>query len=300
MRRDDYRAALLAKLQWVIAAAREIKASPVIIGGGDIFDTPTVSLEVADDIVDLFTREGAKLATVFGNHDLDASLATAPRTVLGHLMRRSNGVFMPLPMLHERRGYQLAGMEIFGHHYRYGNHHDSLMLPVTGDLPRVIISHSMILKSAPVFDDYTLFSDVETNADLILLGHYHPQQLPERLINTRGTLIGGPGALMRGALSRDDLTRAPAMAVVENAWPEIHVDFVPIAAAAPAAEIFRLEEAAAEAAKEAGLDAFRADLDNLKVQGLNVASLIEEISKADQLPDDVRTEALRRIGVLET
>jgi DNA repair exonuclease SbcCD nuclease subunit len=282
----------------VIDAALKIGAEKTIVGGGDIFDTSDVSLEVADDIVDVFESHDFRLATIFGNHDLEASLSTATRVVLGHLMRRSKGTFQALPLLTDRLGYELAGCRIWGHHYKYDNHLDRLEVPVTGDQPRVIISHSMILKEAPIFENYTLFSDVDTNADLILLGHYHPMQEMTKLKNARETLIGGPGALMRGALSRDDITRTPSMAVVERVGSELMVDFVPIACARPADEIFKIEEAQAESRKNEALAGFVADLDNLKVQGLNVAELIESLTKSEQIPDDVKEEALRRIGII--
>jgi DNA repair exonuclease SbcCD nuclease subunit len=247
--------------------------------------------------VDIFEANHFILATIFGNHDLESSLATAPRVVLGHLMRRSQGTVQALPLLTAKEGYKLAGCEIWGHHYRYDNHLDRLEVPVTKDDPRIIISHSMILKEKPVFENYTLFSDVDTNADLILLGHYHPMQAITKLNNVRETLIGGPGALMRGALSRDDLTRLPSMAVVERKDKELTVDFIPIEVAKPAEEIFKLEEAQAETRKNLALESFVNDLDNLKIQSLNVAELIENLSKTDKITDDVKLEALRRIGV---
>ena len=302
-RSDDYRAALLAKLNWVMDAGDKIGAVDTIVGGGDIFDNPTVALEVADDLVDTFvhrSRSGKrnyKVATIFGNHDLERSLSTATRTILGHLVRRGNGSISILPLLHEKP-YTLAGFDIWGHHYKYQNHKDSLYVPITGINPRVIISHSMILKEEAIWEDYSLFSSIETNADLILLGHYHPQQAMERLKNVRQTLIGGPGALMRGSLHHDNLTRQPSMAVVEKTANGIIVDFIPIECAKPASEVFRIEQVKAEQAQVASLESFRKDLDNMKVQALNIAEMVEDIASQDQVSDDVKQEALKRIGVV--
>lgn len=306
-------------------ALKQLGASRKVACGGDLFDVPLPNLEVGDEIVDLFLTMGFELHTIFGNHDLEASLSTAPRVVLGHLMRRTRAI-QALPMLTANHPLEIynndtdggvgegftapgtdskrpgngAHFQIWGHHYRYGNYDERLETPIVGTTSRrVVISHSMLLRETPVFDGYRLFEDVETNADLVLVGHYHPMQPMTQLKNAYGTLIGGPGAMMRGALSRDDLTRKPSFALIE--WDvkndQLLVDFVPIEVAKPADEVFKLVEAQEEAKKNEALDAFRADLDNLKVQHLNVAGIIEELVKNEGIPDDIRGEALRRIGV---
>jgi len=300
-RLDDYRTVVLEKLSWVMDALASLGAVPMLVSGGDNFDVPVPSLEVADEIIDLILTKGYVMYSIFGNHDLESALATAPRTVLGHLMRRASNAIRPLPMLSSEAPLEIAGMHLWGHHYRYGNYDERLDTPIkSATAKRVVISHSMILKDTPIFEDYRLFADVETNADLILLGHYHPMQAMTQLTNAYGTLIGGPGAMMRGALSRDDLTRKPSFALVE--WDQTNdrllVDFVPIEVAKPADEVFRLVQAQEEARKNEHLEAFRADLDNLKVQHLNVAGIIEAISLTDAVPEAVKEEALRRIGVI--
>jgi DNA repair exonuclease SbcCD nuclease subunit len=304
MRKDDYHQSLLAKLQWVCKNARDLGCSTTLLGGGDLFDIPVVNLEKADDFLDVLVNNGMMLATVFGNHDVEATIATSPRSVLGHMMRRSPQTIHPLPILTndplllESHGQDIA---VWGHHYKYLNHQDILEVTPVDLAPRVIISHSMLLKQAPVWDEtmYELFERVQSNADVILLGHYHPQQTMTRLPNAYQTLIGGPGAMMRGALSHDDLTRRPAMAILAvNALREIRVDFVEIDVAAPAHEIFRLDVAEQEAAKNDALEAFRVNLDSLQIQGLSIAAIIEQISTNAAIPQDVKEEALRRLGVL--
>jgi DNA repair exonuclease SbcCD nuclease subunit len=316
-RSDDWRQTLLDKLEWVCGALEQLGAEKVLICGGDLFDQPAVNFEVADDIVDLFQRLNWKLRSVFGNHDLSGALATAPRTILGHLMRRSPETISPLPFLTSSYPLELGEgkLQLWGHHYKYQSYlrddagelifdevhgPERLEVPIVDrDAKRIIVSHAMILREKPVFDAYQLFEEVETNAHLVLLGHYHPMQAMMRLQNTYQTWIGGPGAMMRGALSRDDLSRKPSMAVVEYDLEndDLLIDYVPIEVAKPAEDVFLLAEAQAEQRKNAALEAFVADLDNLSVQKLSVAGIIEEISAAESLPDDVRDEALRRIGV---
>jgi hypothetical protein len=277
-------------------------ASRKILCGGDVFDVPKVNLDVADDLVDVFVKHGCELVTVFGNHDLENALASAPSTVLGHMMRRASSVVKALPML-GARPLEINGVLFWGHHYKYQNHKDVLRVDIVDpDKPRVIISHSMLLKEKPVWEEelYVLFDDLTTNAQLVLVGHYHPQQPMYRLDNPYATQIGGPGALLRGALSRDDLSRDPAMAVLE--WDpqaqDFLVDFVPVECAAPAAEIFRIEEAQAERARSDAMESFRAELDDMKVHGDSVSVIIERIAQQEQLPDDVKQESLRRIGAI--
>lgn len=297
MRTDNYRQTVLDKLEWVLGYASQISAEPILICGGDLFDVPMVNLELADDILDLFKSISHSVGCVLGNHDLESSIATAPRTVLGHLMRRAPQTIFSLPHL-GRPGFELGGMHWWAHHYRYDNHLDRLHVPLSSsDAPRIIASHAYFLKHKPPFDGYTLFDDVDTNAHLILLGHYHPTQELTKLKNPYDTRIGGPGALLRGALSRDDLTRLPSIAVVENTPEGLLVDFVPVPIARPSSEIFKIEQAQREAARTESLDRFAANLDTFVVQKLNVAEILETVAKAESVPNDVKAEALRRIGV---
>jgi DNA repair protein SbcD/Mre11 len=310
MWKADFSAALLEQIEWVCKLVDKIGASPILIGGGDIFDAPVINLERADDFVDMLDHYNVKLVTAFGNHDVEATLATSTRSLLGHLMRRTKNTIRPLPIL-SHEPLILSGICFWGHHYKYMNHRNRLdddsyddHITLETDIvdpaaPRIIVSHSMILKDAPVFEEsqYTLFTKVQTNAHAILLGHYHPQQMMTQLSNAYQTQIGGPGAFMRGALSRDDLSRTPAVAVLNWAAPDLHVDFVDIDVAAPAEGIFKLEEAQAELAKSQAMDAFRLNLDTLRVQGLSVPALIEEIAKNEKIDEAVKAEALRRIGV---
>ena len=302
MRRDNYRQAVLDKLTFVCEAVDRLGAERTLIGGGDVFDRPNVNLDVADDLVDVFATHNCRLATVFGNHDLEASLSTAPVTVLGHLMRRSPGILTPLPLLHQKP-LNVGGMHIWGHHYRYQNHGDRLETEIVDPAaPRIIVSHSMILAEAPNWEEelFVTYDQLTTNAHAVLLGHYHPQQRMQRLDNDAMTWIGGPGALMRGSLSRDDLSRIPAFAVIEHdlETEDLVVDFVDIDVAQPAEAVFKLEEAKAENLKAAKLDEFRAGLSNLKVAGSSVTAIIEQISEAEGIPEDVKEESLRRIGAL--
>jgi exonuclease SbcD len=301
MRKDNYREALIDKLNWVCKAAQALGCSNKIIGGGDIFDVPKVNLDVADDLVDVFVKYNMELWTVFGNHDLESSLASAPSVVLGHLMRRASAHIRPLPVFGSRP-LTIDGIDIWGHHYRYANQSDDLYLDVRGDKPRVIVSHSMILKEKPNWDEssYQLYDEITTNAHLLLLGHYHPQQPLTRLSNDMSTIVAAPGALMRGSLSRDDLQRRPSMAICE--WDtykeDFIVDYVPIECAQPAEAVFRIEEAQAEAKKNDAMDSFRLELDDMKVQGDSIAAIIEKIVAQENIPEDVRQETLRRIGAI--
>ena len=317
MRTDNWRQTVIDKISWVLDAAIQLGAERTVLGGGDLFDVPKVDLEVADDIIDVFLTRGFGFATVFGNHDIENNLSGITRVVLGHLMRRSESRITPLPVMTNSQPLLLGNMQIWGHHYKYNNHLDpkeneddeqpkslTLRVPVTQHAgPRVIVSHSMLLATPPgnwPEGSYTTYDALETNADLILLGHYHPMQPMQRLNNAAQTLIGGPGALMRGALTRDNLQREPSFALIEHneKTGTLEVEFIPIEIAAPASQIFKLEEAEAEARRNDSLDSFRSELENMHVQSLDIATLIEQLAAAENVPDDVRQEALLRLGVL--
>jgi len=298
-RKDNYHSAFLSKLNWVCETALRIGCEDVLLGGGDIFDIPVVNLERADDFVEVLRSHGMSLATIFGNHDVANTLATSARSLLGHLMRRVPDTIKLLPILTEKP-MTIANLDIWGHHYKHNNHQDLLEVKITSMRQRLIISHSMILDAPAPFgeDSFTLFQNVATNANVILLGHYHPQQKVQTIDNSFKTLIGGPGAFMRGALSRDDLSRQPAMAVLEVGEHTSRVDFIDIDVAKPADQIFLIEEARAEAAQLQAMDAFRLGLQDMKVDSFDLPGLIEEIAKSDKVPEAVKQEALRRIGAI--
>ena len=203
-RLDVYYVSVLRKFSELGAIIQRDEVDAVI-HTGDLFHTSRVSLKVANQLVEIIRSWNVPVYVVPGNHDIDGyNIKTINQTMLG--MLSSTGVVTLLtretPVEFTEEGYKIRieGQEYYEHidqgpinDYRFEEPADFNILAI----------HSMLLDK-PYFPDipHTLIKDVETDANMVLVGHYHPGF---KEVNLNGTWFFNPGSLLRVELN----TRIP-------------------------------------------------------------------------------------------
>lgn len=315
-RLDDLPAALKAKLQEVVDLARQHEVA-AILHGGDLFDRPDVAPAVALEFLRLFMDLPCPLYGIAGNHDVYGfNPQTVPRTMLGlfdgfrlfQLLRPGEIAWI------EQGGLrvQVTGQEFHAELDRRNPVLDYCVVPAGqgGSLHErrpeadfaIHLTHGMLLERA-FFEGsaHTLLDAVmaQTVADVTFGGHYHPGWSKIYTVDDR--LFINPGALVRlGNQSAD--YRRPIQVVLltlEQGQP-IKAELIPLQSARPGEEILDRSTQEGQMARERALADFIQGIgDTAQFEVLEVQAIMERIAENGGLPERVKSEALRRLGLAQ-
>lgn len=313
-RRDDYMQALTTKLQEVIRLANTHYA-PIIIPG-DLLNSPNTAWGIVGELINILRKADTPILTVSGNHDIYGSNPdSAARTPYG--LMNLIGVIRDV----EREPFAWNGpihkdkwVRVTGYGYRASTDtpdgiwqfaapelEEQNLPPDYVPIAKIHIVHSNLMLDQPGHDmRHTLVDSVQTNADVIISGHYHPGLGRGEVIHRRpdGVLFINPGALARTAATASDLTRQVGVVLLE-----VHEDghcgaeWVPLESARPGEEVLSREHLETLEEREGRIQDF---LELLTEEGqarfLEMSEIIEDIAERDRLPAEVKAEALRRLS----
>lgn len=308
-RRDDYMEALDAKLLEIQQLSLEHKA-PVIIPG-DIFDSPFASWSVVAQLIHRLREYPEPVLAVPGNHDIHGSnLYSVERTPYG-LLEMIDVIRDCGQMFDEEFNWQSSHgyVTVTGHGYDADTDTpegaEQFMAPeIEWDdkqLAKVHMVHSNLMLDPPGHDmRHTLVSEVKTNADVIISGHYHPGLAPGVGIYRRedGVLFINPGALARTAATASDLSRQVQVALLTvHDDGRCEAELIPLESARPGDEVLSREHLEAAEEREERIQDF---LELLAEEGqsrfMEMSEIIEDISERDKLPKEIKAEALKRLS----
>lgn len=308
----DFVGDLMAKLEEVGRIIRRTKA-PMVVIGGDLTETPMVSLEMGDRMLDELESWEVPIHVVVGNHDVFGNqLKTLPSSWLGHVFRRSKSIQM-LSTLY------VSDVCIWGVHYDTGiedrlrdpaHGTESAQLfyntetlfdadgnptadadhkPIAEKLVEVV--HAMVVPGG-MHPDARQIDPVEyhTRADLVLSGDYHPGW-PDEHVRMDGTRFVNPGAFARRTVSDSDCNRGVRVVLVRH---DLSVEFIALKSMKSAAETFDLEAAAKLKEKEHELKEFVEELGANTAERIDVRERVIEIAKEKKVRNDIRDLALER------
>jgi DNA repair exonuclease SbcCD nuclease subunit len=206
---------VLDKLTWVVQESNRLCVD-AIIHGGDLFDSPNPSEDVAGRVAGVLRLARMPVFVVPGNHDLFGyNIRSLAQTKLGLLERA--GVLRII--CREFGPISVGDFLIQGQEYHSSIDHgrpDDWLHPSLIDGIKVLVYHGMLLERSPGFDmPHTLISQADqwTNANLILAGHYHPGWAP--VINSQRRFYN-PGSLFRNDASIGNRTRMPKILHVKS------------------------------------------------------------------------------------
>jgi len=299
-RKDDFISTLHNKIKEVLDIATENKVD-VILHGGDIFDRPDVSPSLARKFVLLLKNYTFPIYSVAGNHDIfGQNPNTLNRTMLGLF---DSMEIIKLVNPGEKIVFQdgILKIQLTGQHYFYGidreKKEESYIIKKEKGIDYAIhMVHGMLLEK-PFFEgmSYTLIEEItDTQADITLSGHYH-SGYDTKCIN--GKYFINPGSLVRINNSLSELSRHPKVVIIDINECGINLKEIEIKSAMPGEKIFDRSKIEAMAFRERKLAEFIQGIYSTgQYNTINIAKIIEQISKQQNLKQEVIKEALKRIG----
>lgn len=299
-RKDDFLSTLHNKIKEVLDIATENRVD-VILHGGDIFDRPDVSPSLARKFVLLLKKYSFPIYSIAGNHDIyGQNPNTLSRTMLGLL---DSMEIIKLVKPGEKIIFQDGQLKIqlTGQHYFYGidreNKKESYIIEKDAGTDYAIhMVHGMLLEK-PFFEgmSYTLIEEIaETQADITLSGHYH-SGFSSKCINNKYFI--NPGSLVRINNSISELSRRPKVVLIDINESGINLKEVEVKSAPPGEDVFDRSKIEVLAFRERKLSEFIQGIYSTgQYNTVNIANIIEQISKQQNLGEEVIKEALKRIG----
>lgn len=247
-RKDDYKSAILTKLEWQGEFARRAGAR-AFIRAGDFFHVKPANkttMATMAKAAGIHRRYPCDTWSVAGNHDMSYNdPSTVPGQPLGVLF--SAGVFKPLTEQVFESGS--LKVRVVGVEYTADIDHDHLVDLVRkrpDDQYVVAVVHALAAMAPPekiqsffnerVFDYRDLVFD--GCPDAYVFGHYHKDQ---GIVDHLGTRFVNLGAVSRGALTFENLDRQPKMSLLKFDSRGLSAEEIVIPHKDPS-EIFDLEK----------------------------------------------------------
>lgn len=206
-REDVYFVAVLKKFMEIGEIIKQYQVDAVI-HTGDVFHTPRVSLKTVNRLAEIIQSWDVPVYVVPGNHDIDGyTIETLDQTVLGtlgstsvvELVTRDNPIEIEVDGKNRSYVIRIEGQEYYADIDTGKN--DDYRFEGQADF-KILAAHSMLMER-PYFPEipHTLIKDVQSEADMILTGHYHPG-FKETKVN--GTYFFNPGSLLRVDIEKRD------------------------------------------------------------------------------------------------
>lgn len=218
-RMDTYYISFLKKLYEV---GYVIKHSNIdlVIHTGDLFHSPHISDKFTGQVAEIIKSFGVPMYVVPGNHDIEGySIDTLEQTKLGLLYK--TGVIKELDRLHpfklqvningQKLSIGISGQEYYAH-IDEGNPDDFKMSQPQCDL-NILCIHGYVT-NVPQHPDikHTMISNINTDADIVLSGHFHQSFMVDR---NDGVGFYNPGSMMRVEQNDYNKNRKPCYGILE-------------------------------------------------------------------------------------
>jgi exonuclease SbcD len=303
-RTDVYPEAIGAKLFEIFELARTLHADGILIAG-DIVDTPGVGNDAIRTLSKILRQSPCPIYTIAGQHDEyghnPESLRRTPYGIFVDGLDVIRNVADEPAVFGIKAGFNvvISGRD-YDHEADIAEDYyepDKDSLPI-GESVIIHLAHGTVLTERPIYDRYTLVSDIKTSADVLCVGDYHAGIGVQRIDNEKKTFVVNPGALARVKATEEEINRTVRVAVIEIGEDrQIDIGLVPLESAMPGEKVLSREHIEAETAKNEMMDEF---ISMLASEGdfkmLTEEELVEDISLRENIPDDVKLEALKRIA----
>lgn len=332
MRRiGSYEDDVLAKIVYLLVTAQKNEVD-FIVCGGDLFDQPNPSFRLASKVMKLIASSRIPWYQTLGNHE-----------IIGHNPDSYDmGVlafFEHLPNFNIVDSFESDDGESMRFlHYRHGIEEMSDKWMFDKE-PSVLVAHAMITPTPVPFTHATSQTIKDyTDARLILLGHYHDpwanivlrKKIPdsakkalseaigkilstkeeeyieiEREIWDRVTIFLNPGSLARISLLAHNIRRTPRAIIVDIGEENTTIKAIPMKVAKKFDDVFKVVETQMEKQWEVRIEEFLAAMENVRVEGIEVSSLLINaakvragVSSIDELSVDHKKTLDYALGVI--
>ena len=299
-RKDNLQETLERKLNEVGQIIKDYNID-YVLHGGDLFDRPDVSISIVSNFASILNSYNVPIYIISGNHDVYGhNPNTIGRTILG-LLDALNVVriIKENEVIYLNKGG--VRVQLTGQPYTYNIDHEGykgeyIVNEVSTDADFSIhMVHGMLLnkpfiKGVP----YTLIDDIlDTKADITLAGHYHSGF---GIVETNNKYFVNPGSLIRITNSLREIERHPKVVFIELK-DSINMKLIPLKTALKGEEVLDREEIENHIFKSERLFDFKQSIDAaINFDKLEINEILMEVSNAENVSDEVKKEALKRIS----
>lgn len=281
-RKGDYFADWLIKFEEMLQIAQK-EGVEAIIDGGDMLDTAEPSYRIVDSILDLIEQYKIPFYCLYGNHAMRyRSTENSRYTGLAHMFKRSQYVHH----LSNFSSFDIA-LEAFeySHTIEEDINRDGIFVTderKEGDSNRwkIAVVHAMIMDK-PFFKDvsHCVCKDIKTDADLILLGHYHH---PFKVV-TDTTEFLNVGSFGRNSIN--EMNIKPSIVLLDS--EDRSYKIIELKTAKPGEEIFDKEKYNEKKENKKTIEEFLEAMKNTDVQGMDLKDQIKTLGKKFESDQEV-------------
>ena len=296
-RLDDYQETLKEKLREVASIIKEEKID-YVLHGGDLFDRPDVSVSIVSDFAKIFQSFGVPIYIISGNHDIFGhNPDTLDRTMLGLLCNLGvmNLVNYKKIILEKDIRVQLTGSPYVYSMDEASNRENYILDEVDNTCKYSIHMTHGFLIDKPFLKEvsHTLIDDIRsTKADITLGGHYH---FGFKTVELDNKYFVNPGALIRISNSKAEINRKPKVNIISLA-DDIKIEDRFLKCAKPGEEVLDRSEMERHQFKGIKLAEFKESIDaTTNYNSLDIFDLLLKISKSENISEEVKKEALKRV-----
>lgn len=279
-RKDNFKEAILNKLEQVRLTSIKLKADAVVLVG-DLFNLKNPSKNphsLVRELIELFKSFPCHVYMIPGNHDLTAdNLESLKEQPLGVLFASGSVINLSQEEI-KKDEYKIS---LIGIPYMDDVDISSITLPPKEDcLCQVCVLHAYAgLKKGRLFKDRLYGYDelAKMGADIYIIGHYHVDQGIEEIDNK---FFVNLGSISRGSIAEENIGHQPKIGIIKisevGGKPTIKAESM-LLKVKPAEEIFDLVKRDEENRESAEIQKFVEKLsEKLIIKPLSGASSDED------------------------
>ena len=281
----NYYSDSMAKLEEILQIAKK-NDCPFILCGGDLLDSPIISLTICDEIIDLIEKYKIPIYTLVGNHPMiNHNYSVSQATTLCHMFRRSKYI-KKLETI-EDKDYLIQGID-------YQKDIETIIktngLKVGESMKKwnIAVVHALITPKAflPIIN-HIQAKDVECDYDLVLCAHLHQ---PFVKIFDDVTYVN-PGSIGRTSIDEADIE--PSVAIIDTNLRQYKI--IKLKSAKPKEEVFDLTKIVKKKEFNNEIELFISSLQTTTFNDLDLLGISKEICKRSNVDKEVEEEVINRI-----
>lgn len=296
-RLDNYLETILNKVEWVIQFANQEDA--YILLGGDLVDRYTCSPEVVNKIISIFRTANKPIFGIVGNHDVYAqNFHVLDNVILGTVFKSGIVNLLtadPIFITEDNMVVQLTGANYIPDMEKHKELYQPVRCPDSNWSIHII--HSFLIKKhwETLKRQYTLITEVNSSADIILAGHEHQGF---GVVEDNGTIFINPGSLGRISSSLTEIARKPCIALIELTPEGRGAQIIEVPCAPDGNDVLSRELIEVEKARKEHLNTMN-DLLTIMDTTIGIADIFETRARIDDIAPEVKILSKRAIEVYE-
>jgi len=284
LRTDDILKSQFEKLGEIITIARENDVD-AILHGGDFFNSKQVPHKLVVALMDWCKQIAMPIFAIRGNHDLTGyNLDSVWNSGLGPLFEAEAIELLEKDRVWKKDKVVIKGIDCsldFKQDYMFDTRYD--------DYAKIIISHNYVIPTESMPFGFVHPKDIETNADLVLCGHYH---VPFEYEHGKTKWIN-PGPLCRWKITEKD--HKPQVILITVDKGEIITKAVTLQSVKPPEKVFDLKVVEAEKKRQNDIQSFVESLERTDVTSVDIEEVIQKVATRQKIKAEVVEEILQRI-----